>query len=190
MFLLRKPSAEVVSDFIARQKDAPFSYPEIGATRGQPPAGYTVDHNRIKLGLGQNVFAQAVAALRSWQQFELGWVKIVPEKTPLEVGITVAVQARTFGLWSLNATRVVYLIESDGPKATFGFAYGTLPDHAERGEERFLIEWRKDDDSVSYDILAFSRPQKLLVKLSVPVVRALQKRFARESLLALLRAVR
>ena len=74
---------------------------------------------------------------------------------------------------------VVYVI--DEPRR-FGFAYGTLPDHVERGEERFLIEWNANDNSVWYDILAFSRPQHPLVKLSSPLARKLQKQFARESL--------
>ncbi len=63
----------------------------------------------------------------------------------------------------------------------FGFAYGTLPDHAERGEERFMIE-RLEDDSVWYDIYAFSQPQKAVVKLGLLLARRLQKRFAKESL--------
>jgi len=44
-----------------------------------------------------------------------------------------------FGFWSLNAARIVYLIEEDGPCEKHGFAYGTLPEHGERGEER----WRR-----------------------------------------------
>jgi uncharacterized protein (UPF0548 family) len=58
----------------------------------------------------------------------------------------------------------------------FGFAYGTLSTHVERGEERFTIEWHRDEDSVWYDILAFSRPNKLLVKLGLPLARMLQQR--------------
>jgi len=63
----------------------------------------------------------------------------------------------------------------------FGFAYGTLPDHAERGEERFMIECLADN-SVCYDIYAFSQPQKAIVKLGLPLARRLQQRFGRESL--------
>jgi len=69
--------------------------------------------------------------------------------------------------------------------ARFGFAYGTLPDHIERGEERFLIEWNHSDDSVWYDILAFSQPRHPMVKLGAPVARVMQKRFARDSLRAM-----
>ena len=71
----------------------------------------------------------------------------------------------------------------------FGFAYGTLPDHAERGEERFMIEWLADD-SVWYDIYAFSRPQKAIVKLGLPLARRLQKRFGGESLAVMKEAAR
>src|SRR6266498_1184291 len=185
MFLCRKPSEEFVRQFIASQQDLAFSYSEAGATRSEaPPADYTVDHNRIKLGAGKETYQHAISALRSWQQFDLGWVKLVPPGQPLQVGTTVAVQAKTFGFWSLNATRVVYVIdEKDSEKARFGFAYGTLPDHVERGEERFTVEWRKDDDdTVWYDIYAFSRPKQALVRLGFPIARMLQKRFVRESL--------
>jgi uncharacterized protein (UPF0548 family) len=84
---------------------------------------------------------------------------------------------------------VVYLINEDGPVKKFGFAYGTLASHVERGEERFTIEWHADDDSVWYDILAFSRPNKFIVKLGLPLTRMLQKRFARDSLAVLAKTV-
>lgn len=190
LFYLRKPSQETVRQFIASQNNLPFSYSEVGATQTVAPAGYTVDHNRIKLGEGKTTYESAMLALQAWKHFDLGWVKIVPTGVGVEVGKTVAVQARTLGLWSLNACRIVYLLdENEEFKARFGFAYGTLPDHAERGEERFTIEWRKDD-SVWYDIYAFSRPQHLLVRLAYPYARKLQKRFAKESLAVMLAAAR
>ncbi len=50
----------------------------------------------------------------------------------------------------------------------FGFAYGTLPDHAGSGEELFLIEWDRGEGSVWYDVLAFSRPGHILDRLGYP----------------------
>jgi uncharacterized protein (UPF0548 family) len=85
-------------------------------------------------------------------------------------------------LWTLNACRVIYVVDEEEPSRRFGFAYGTLLDHVERGEERFLIEWNKKDDSVWYDILAFSQPRHPLVRLGTPYARMLQKRFARDSM--------
>jgi uncharacterized protein (UPF0548 family) len=188
MFLPEKPSAEQIRRFISRQSKLQFSYPELGASRKTPPSGYTIDHNRIELGTGREVFARAVAALKNWRQFDLGWVRMVPEDTPIEVGAIVAILTRHFGFWSLNVCRVVYLINEDGPVKKFGFAYGTLSSHVEQGEERFTIEWCRDDDSVWYDILAFSRPNKLLMKLGLPLARMLQRRFAKDSLLAMVAA--
>jgi uncharacterized protein (UPF0548 family) len=192
MFLQRKPSEEVVKRFISSQQDLSFSYAEVGATRNQSrnvDGGYNIDHNRLKLGEGGETYRRAVAALRSWHQFKLGWVTVVPSGKPLDVGTTVALQAKVFGFWSLNAARVVYVIdESDYEKARFGFAYGTLPDHVERGEERFIVEWCADD-SVWYDIYAFSRPRHPLVRLGFPITRMLQKRFVRDSLGAMKAAV-
>ncbi len=187
---LHKPTEETVRQFVASQRALPFSYSEVGATKTRAPSGYTVDHNRIKLGEGESTYRRAVDALRSWKHFDLGWVRIVPDGVPVEVGETAAVQARSLGLWSLNACRIVYLLdETPEFKARFGFAYGTLPIHAECGEERFTIEWHKDD-SVWYDIYAFSRPQHLLVKLGYPHVRRLQKQFAKDSLAAMREASR
>ncbi len=75
------------------------------------------------------------------------------------------------------------------PIQRYGFAYGTLPDHAETGEERFLVEWDRASGEVWYDILAFSRPHLLLTRLGYPYVRRVQKRFGRESAAAMLKAV-
>jgi len=188
MFLPRQPSDETIRQFISTQHNLPFTYREVGATRSEAaPPGYSIDHNRIKLGDGEDVYLRAVAALRNWKQFDLGWVTIVPPNTPVEVGRTVAVQARTFGFWSLSAARIVYVIEDEAPVKRFGFAYGTLPNHMECGEERFTIE-RREDDSVWYDIYAFSHPQHPLVRLGYPVARKLQRRFVRDSLAVMARA--
>ncbi len=189
MFLLTEPSIQVPNKFIDRQRDSTFSYAEVGATHETPPTGYTIDHNRIQLGSGEQDYQRAVAALREWQQFDLGWVKIIPTGVALEVGATVAVKARALGSWSLSAARVVYLIDEDGPVRRFGFAYGTLRDHVERGEERFTVEWHKQDNSVWYDILAFSQPRHPLVRLSFPLARILQKRFVRDSKRRMVEAV-
>ena len=120
--------------------------------------------------------------------FNLGWVQIYWPEAPVAVGTAVAVLARHLGFYSLNACRIVYVVHEEGPLRSYGFAYGTLPDHAEKGEERFTIEWQADD-SVWYDIFAFSRPNQLLAKLGYPITRLLQKRFAEDSKRAMKRAI-
>jgi len=189
MFFLTEPSPQTVARFIATQTELPFTYSAVGATRHNPPDKFTLDHNRIQLGRGETSYNRAVGALKAWRQFDIGWVSIVPEGTSVEVGSIVAAKARAFGWWSLNAARIVYVIDEDSETSRFGFAYGTLPDHVECGEERFMIEWNKEDDSVWYDILAFSRPQQWLVRMTFPLARVLQKRFAQESLQRMRREV-
>jgi uncharacterized protein (UPF0548 family) len=88
----------------------------------------------------------------------------------------------------MSSARIVYQLEDGQPIRRFGFAYGTLPGHIERGEERFSIEWLPDD-TVWYDIRAFSRPRHWLVRLGYPLARRLQRRFVRDSQSAMLRAV-
>lgn len=185
MFKITEPTDEDVAEFISSQRDSEFTYSEVGATNTELPSEFTIDRNQIQLGHGEATFKRAVDALKKWRQFDLGWVTVVPRDVVIEVGATVAVKAHAYGTWSLNASRVVYVI--DHPRC-FGFAYGTLPDHVECGEERFLVAWM-GSDAVWYDILAFSRPRHPLVKLSAPFARLLQKRFARESLLKMKAAV-
>lgn len=185
MFTLTEPSDNDVERFISSQRDLPFTYADVGATRFDPataPRGFILDHNRVQLGFGNEVYERAVAALKQWRQFGLGWVTAVPAGVKLEKDAIVAVKARACGTWSLSACRVVYMIDEQMQNKRSGFAYGTLPDHVERGEERFLIEWNPIDDSVWYDILAFSQPRHPLVKLGSPVARRLQKRFAQDSM--------
>jgi uncharacterized protein (UPF0548 family) len=189
MFLSRKPSAEIVRRFLSAQRELSFTYSSIGGTRNEEaPPGFNVDHNRLKIGEGPEDFERAVLALRSWRQFDLGWVEVVTPDTPIQINEVVAVRAHTFGLWSLNACRIVYVVDETEPFRRFGFAYGTLPDHVECGEERFMIE-QHADGAVYYDIFAVSRPRHPLARLGFPVVRRLQKHFATDSLAAMRRAV-
>ena len=190
MLSLRKPSVESIRPFLAAQAKLPFTYSAVGTTATTPPAGYVVDRTRIKLGEGEAAFHSAIAALRRWEQFHLGWVEAWSPDTPIQSGEVVAVMGRAIGLWWLNACRIVYVVDESGPIRKFGFAYGTLPGHVESGEERFLIEWHRGENSVWYDILAFSRPNHFLTRLGYPMVRRTQKQFGRDSAASMLKAVR
>lgn len=190
MFSFRDPSDDAIRRFLSSQRDLPFSYKEIGASReGEAPPGYAVDSYWVKLGEGPEAYERAVEALRGWRQLDLSWIRRFSPDAPVEVGTTVGVCARHYGFWSLNPARIVYLIEETGDVERFGFGYGTLPGHAERGEERFSVEWNREDGSVHYDVFAFSRPKHSLAWLGYPFTRALQRRFARDSKKAMLVAV-
>ena len=183
MFSLATPAPATVHARLKVQAQLPYSYAAVGATATTPPTDYLVDHNRVHLGYGATTFAQGCAAIRSWTMFDLGWIDLLWPDTPITAGTTVGVLAHLPGLQILNACRIVYVVDETKPDVSrFGFAYGTLPGHVERGEERFSIEWHHGDDSVWYDILAFSQPNHPLVRLGYPVTRYYQKRFARASL--------
>ena len=178
--LLCRPSEGEIQRFLEDARRAPFSYPERGATREHAPAGYDHDHNRARLGAGRETFERARAALRRWAMFPPAWSRVESGGAPLAEGATVCVVFHLLGLWWLNACRIVYELEEEAPVRRSGFAYGTLTCHVERGEERFSVEWLADD-SVWYDLRAFSRPSLLGARLAKPVARALQRRFVRDS---------
>jgi len=186
IFTLGEPSQSSVEALLLRAKDQSFSYSEIGSTHGKIPEGYAVNHNRIALGSGRETFRRAISAIRAWEMFNIGWARLLPRNAPITVGANVAVVTHHFGFWSKHACRIVYVIEDE---RRFGFAYGTLHQHAERGEERFTVEWNENDDSVVYDILAFSRPGQWQTKVANPLARMLQKKFVRDSMAAMKRAV-
>ena len=192
MFTLTRPDDATLRARLAAQAALSFSYPEVSGTEAiddlaaQPWAqAYVIDDNRVQVGHGSAAYAAACDALRQWAMFDLGWVTAFPTDTPIAEGAVVGVLARAFGLWSFNACRIIYTIDEPGPGATFGFGYGTLPDHAARGEERFVVYHNPQDDSVWYRVTAFSQPQHWLARAGYPLIRRLQRRFAQGSLTAM-----
>lgn len=189
MFSLTRPSDAKVRDFLERQNSSQLSYPQVGETRNSgSPTGYVVDHNRIQLGSGAEVFERAKRSLQAWKMFALPWVQLCWSNAPIVENTNVAVLISHFGFWSLNGARIVYVIDDSTECKRFGFAYGTLSDHSESGEERFSVELSSQDGGVWYDLFAFSRPNGV-ARLAYPLTRTLQKRFAEDSKSAMKRAV-
>jgi uncharacterized protein (UPF0548 family) len=165
----------------------PLSYAPVGLA-DQGRAGFRVDEAITVIASGEAAFERAVTALTEWRHFELGWVELFPKTASIVPGTVVAVLVRHLGFWSLNGCRVVYSIDARGDRAC-GFAYGTLTNHAESGEELFEVGFRPDTGEVAYRIRAVSRPRDVLARLGYPLARALQARFRRDSARALQRAV-
>lgn len=189
VFCLREPTEEELDELIAGCRDLELSYRPRHLLRAPAPPGYAVDRNRIELGAGDEVFDKGVAAMRRWTMFELGWVRPGRRDYPIEEGQVVAVIARTLGLRTVNFCRILEVFDEQGPEGRrFGFTYGTLPVHIERGEERFLIE-QDGEGRVFYDIVAYSQPRHWLVRLGRPYARYCQRCFGRDSKAAVLRAV-
>ena len=187
MFLLRRPSDGDVRRFLESSRDRPLSYAPIGLARhGGGP--FALDELTTVIGRGEAAFDRAKAALGLWTHFRLGWVDLYPREAPVTPGSVVAVGIRHLGFWSLNGCRVVYAIDGGGG-TEWGFAYGTLANHAEAGEEIFKVTFAPATGEVAYVIRAASRPRAALARIGYPVVRSLQARFRRDSARAMQRAV-
>jgi uncharacterized protein (UPF0548 family) len=198
MWRFTQPTAAELATFLTQQALLEHSYREIGQS-GEPefPTGYDHDRNQVYLGQGEATFSRGCAALQRWAMFPGPWTRIEPQSAPQVTGTVVAMLARSYGLWWMNAARIVYTVDqhSGAPgvpqevKRRQGFAYGTLPGHVECGEERFTIVWRLDD-SVWYELQAFSKPRYWMVRWAKPLARTLQRRFVRESLALMQEAAR
>ena len=177
------PDHSSVRTFIEKEKTLPFTYAAHGASASDSPVpGFDNDTHRVKIGHGAADFETAKSAIRAWKMFPSGWTVILPAGAPVQVGETIAMFARAFGLWWRNSCRVVYVIDEP---TRFGFAYGTLPGHIESGEELFLVEQDENGD-IWYFIRAFSKPHHWLAKIAYPLMRMFQARFRRDSGLAMI----
>ncbi|KYR01091.1 hypothetical protein DLAC_11517 [Tieghemostelium lacteum] len=209
MLCLRKPSDADIRQYLMERKEEPLQYQHIYGTKeydhkiqyeSDPKyAQYDIDQNRIKLGTGRECFERAVSALKAWKEFDLNWVNFCFNDVPIAVGETIGILSKQFGFWILSFCKINYIIDGldeDSSVIRWGFAYGTLKEHVEKGEERFLIEWHRDPNSQSMDtgdvyfeILSFSEPQHWMTQLGYPVARFIQHKFCQEACDAMLKCV-
>ena len=189
MFFLRRPSAHHIERLIGQSQGLPLSYGPVGLVQRPTPA-FDTDTTAAVIGKGRADFERARAALTAWKQFDVGWAELFPKQAPVETGTVVLLLIRHLGFWSLNGCRVVYLVGETEPDQRFGFAYGTLTNHAEMGEEIFEVALDPQSGDVMYYIRAASRPRALLARIGYPIARVLQARFRRDSVQAMRRAVR
>lgn len=186
MFLIRRPSTVEIDRFLDRSRRLPVSYSPIGIVRDTADAGF--DEHVAAIGRGDADFERARSALAAWKHFDIGWVELFPRHASVEAGTVVALLIRHLGFWSLNGARVLYQVGGIGDQAAFGFAYGTLTNHAESGEELFEVFIDGESGDVIYRIRVVSWPQSALARLGTPIVRLLQARFRRDSAAAMKRA--
>lgn len=177
----------MVSQFLARQQTAELSYAPLGLSE-LSPAGFHIDEYEIELGRGQRVFADACEAVDQWAGFGFDWIAVRSDRPSPNLWANVAIVVRHAGFWSLNACRVVKRFPENPNDSRYGFAYGTLREHAETGEELFVI-CADDHERVTYMIRAVSKPRASLAKLGRPISRRIQARFRKASGEAMVHAV-
>ncbi len=182
VFHLRRPTDAEIHGQILSVRGRSFSDPTFLSLNGLPVTQdigpFARDRSKSSLGFGEAVFQAAKRAFATWQMFDLGWVRIVNLKAPIEFGQIIAVEVCALGLWSVNLSEIRETIDV---KNEYGFIYATTKQHVEQGEESFLIRLDPVAGEVSYELEAVSRPRHLLAKLGFPVTRSYQHRFARDS---------
>ncbi|WP_231482444.1 DUF1990 family protein [Nocardioides sp. URHA0020] len=149
---------------------ATLTYDEVGATRGDLPAGYRPAHRRRVLE--RRDFDGAVDDLVRWRVHERAGLWVAASGPAAGPGVIVDMRLGVGPVAVRVPCRVVYVV-SEPDRA--GFAYGTLPGHPESGEELFLLA-RMGDGRVVFTITAFSRPGTRLTRLGGPVARGIQGR--------------
>lgn len=160
---------------------AHLTYPDVGATGGPLPAGYHhVQAGRV-IGRGREAFARACDDLLAGEAQRRAGVRIRLSQVPLTTGTLVDMRIRLGPLVFRAPCRVVW---TERTADRCGFAYGTLPGHPERGEERFALALTPTGE-VTFTITAFSLPGRWYTRLGGPVARRFQAHMTRRYLDAL-----
>jgi uncharacterized protein (UPF0548 family) len=146
------------------------------------PGTWHVLVQRQVIGAGPDDFHLAARRVGSWQMHRDAGVRVAAASSAGK-GMEVTMQIGAGPLSIAAECRVVAVV--DAPRE-FGFAYGTLPRHPERGEEAFLISWREDGTVVGA-VAAFSQPARWYTKAGGPLARAAQALAARRYLAAMIR---
>lgn len=151
----------------------PYSYPEVGATH-QPrmPRRYRWLRLQTRAGVGEQRFDQLADRLMRWQLHADSGLDVAASTNGAEPGAVVMATYHLARMPIRTRCRVLYVIDEPGCR---GFAYGTLPGHPLRGEERFVVE-HGDDDTVRFTLRSFSQPAGMLPRLGGPVTRLVQSR--------------
>lgn len=137
-------------------------------------------HTRV-LGRGRSVFEAAVERLQTWAPHRHLGARVLPIGVPPTLGESVVVDLRLGPIAIAVPNRIVAVVDEPD---RWGFAYGTLPGHHERGEERFVVEHHADDN-VTFTITVDAAPASVPARLAAPLVRWLQRAAIRRYLEAL-----
>lgn len=145
-----------------------LTYPEVGATAGELPAGYRHTRASAVIGTGRDRFDQAAADVLKWGMQRGAGLRVQATSEAASVGTELIVR-----LGPIPAPcRVVYVLDEPDRR---GFAYGTLAGHPESGEELFSVRYDPTTDEVHAEVVAFSRPATWWSRLGGPVTRLLQR---------------
>ena len=146
----------------------PLTYSDVGATAAEMPAGYHHVRASRRIGSGRARFEQAAAAVMRYGMLRGAGLRVDASTEVARVGADVLGRLGPF----LAPCRVVYVIDDPNRR---GFAYGSLPGHAVRGEELFAVRYEPSDQGVYAEVAAFSQPATWWSRLGTPVLRLSQR---------------
>ena len=157
--------------------------PTGGSLSDLTPDGLHRHHWRTVLQ-GADAFERAVVAIRAWSMHRGAGLTVAADG-PIADGTNVALCA-PLPIGFVDATcRIVAVVDEP---SRFGFAYGTLSVHPERGEESFVVA-RSAVESTTFEVVAVSCPAHPLARACPPVARRLQDAAVRRYLTAVSKAV-
>lgn len=145
-----------------------LTYPEVGATADEMPAGYHHIRKSSVIGRGRERFEQAAADGMRWGMLRGAGLRVEASAPTAAVGADVLVHLGPV----LAPCRVVYVVDEPDRR---GFAYGTLPGHAECGEELFLVRFDPSTENVYAEVAAFSKHATWWSRLASPVTSTIQR---------------
>lgn len=145
-----------------------LTYSEVGATAGELPPGYHHVRMQRVIGRGRDVFERAADDLLAGEVQRRAGARVTLSEAPLREGTRVDMRLLVFRIPCL-------VVWAERTADRCGFAYGTLPGHPERGEERFELELLPSGEVV-FRIVAFSLPGRWFTRLGGPVGRWVQRR--------------
>jgi uncharacterized protein (UPF0548 family) len=162
---------------LRRAATTDLSYDGVGRTL---TATGLEQHTRV-LGRGRPVFDEAVVRLQTWAPQRHIGARVLPVDQRPERGATILVDLRLGPIAIAVPNRIVAVVDEP---CRWGYAYGTVHGHHERGEESFVVTHHADD-TVTATITVEARPASVAARLAAPLVRALQHLAIRRYLEAL-----
>ncbi len=180
MWSLRRPRDAQLASILAGVAARDVTYSEIGMSRpGGNTQGFHLEDHRAEIAID---FATARERLAAFATHALPYMFVYPRDARVVLRRDVVVCARIAGAWSINPCRVV--IVEDTPDR-FAYAYGTLPGHAESGEEWFSVE--QVGDRVVAETRAYAKMADIFARLAMPIARRVQRKVKIDYLRALAR---
>ncbi len=166
------PAPSTLDAMVAAASRAAPTYDHIGSTLHPDQWPHRRPHIVERtLGHGRDAFDAAVRGLREWAPQRAIGASVHPPAAPIRDGTTLLVVLRAGPVRVIAPNRIVEVVDTD---ARFGFAYGTLPGHPERGEESFVVEM-VDDGTVRGTVRVDAHAGTLAARLARPAVRRLQR---------------